>query len=275
MVVNADASQIYADLRVLTARPDAEDEGRVRHRLYGVRDGAQACSAAEWAALATVEIAAAHGAGRVPVLVGGTGLYLRTLLDGIAPTPPIDPQVRADVRALSVEEAHAELSRADPDAAGRLNPADRQRVGRALEIVRATGRTLADWQRTRAGGIGDDVALSAMIVEADAATLPVRIEARLRAMIDAGALDEVAALLERGLDAGLPIMKAVGVRPFAVHLNGEIGLGEAIARAAAETRQYAKRQRTWFRNQTPRWERIEAGADVGRIIKLSLLEAER
>ena len=275
MVVNADASQIYADLRVLTARPDAEDEGRVRHRLYGVRDGAQACSAAEWATLATVEIAAAHGAGRVPVLVGGTGLYLRTLLDGIAPTPPIDPQVRADVRALSVEEAHAELSRADPDAAGRLNPADRQRVGRALEIVRATGRTLADWQRTRAGGIGDDVALSAMVVEADAATLPVRIEARLRAMIDAGALDEVAALLERGLDAGLPIMKAVGVRPFAVHLNGEIGLDEAIARAAAETRQYAKRQRTWFRNQTPRWERIEAGADVGRIIKLSLLEAER
>jgi tRNA dimethylallyltransferase len=267
-IINADASQIYGDLHVLTARPGAADEARVPHRLYGVRDGSVACSAAEWAQLAKTEIAAARAAGQAPVLVGGTGLYLRTLLDGIAPIPSIDADVRARVRSLSAEEAHAGLSRADPAAAARLKPTDRQRIARALEVVRATGRTLAHWQRTTTGGIGNDVQLDALVVEVDPAALSARIEARLRAMIEGGALDELAALLARALDPALPIMKAVGVRPFAAHLAGELTLDAAITRAAAETRQYAKRQRTWFRNQTPGWTRVGADLDEATLRRL-------
>jgi len=255
-VINADASQLYADLRVLSARPSTADEARVPHRLYGVRDGAHASSAAEWATMAKDEIAAAHAAGRLPVLVGGTGLYLRVLLDGIAPVPPIDPHVRAAVRALPSLDAYGALALVDATAATRLDPADRQRVARALEVVRSTGRTLGDWQRAAMGGIAGAVTLRALVVETDAATLAGRIEARLAAMVDAGARDEVAALLARGLDAALPVMKAVGVRPFAAYLRGAIGLAQAVALAAAQTRQYARRQRTWFRNQTPGWERV-------------------
>ncbi len=259
MIVNADASQLYADLRVLTARPSAAEEATVPHRLYGVRDGADPCSAAEWAAMAKAEIAAVHAARRVPVLVGGTGLYLRTLLGGIAPVSPIDPQVRATVRALSPEAAHAALAQQDPAAAARLDRADRQRTMRALEVVRSTGRTLAQWHAVRAGGIAHTVELRAVVVEIDPATLAQRIEARLHAMIGEGALGEVAALMARALDPELPIMKAVGVKTFAAHLSGEIALDEAVARVAAQTRQYAKRQRTWFRNQTPGWERVWNG----------------
>ena len=259
VVINADASQIYADLRVLTARPSAHEEARVEHRLYGVLDGARACSAAEWAAMAKVEIAALHARGVVPVLVGGTGLYLRVLLDGIASVPPIDPAVRAGVRTMAAHDARAALARADADAAARLPPGDTQRIARALEVVQSTGRTLATWQREAVGGIGDAVALRACVVEVDPAVLAKRIEARLATMVADGALDEVAALLARGLDPGLPVMKAVGLRPFAAHLAGEITLEDALARAAAETRQYAKRQRTWFRGQTPGWARAGEG----------------
>jgi len=256
VVINADASQLYADLRVLSARPSAEEGAQVPHRLYGVRDGAHACSAAEWAALDKADIAAAHAGGRVPVLVGGTGLYLRVLLHGIAAVPPIDPEVRAQVRALGPAAAHAALAHADPAAAARLDPADRQRVMRALEVVRATGRPLAQWQTRTTGGIADAVSLRAMVVETDPALLAARIEVRLEAMLAEGALAEVAALLARGLHPDLPVMKAVGVRPFAAHLAGELPLAQALERAAAQTRQYAKRQRTWFRNQTPGWERV-------------------
>jgi tRNA dimethylallyltransferase len=147
VIVNADSAQVYRDLRIVSARPSAEEEARAPHRLYGYRDGAEACSAADWARDATLEIAAAHQAGRLPILVGGTGLYLRTLLKGIAPVPAIDPQVREAVRAMPVVEVYGALTREDPEAAERLRPSDTTRVQRALEVVRSTGRPLAEWQR--------------------------------------------------------------------------------------------------------------------------------
>jgi tRNA dimethylallyltransferase len=163
-VINADSAQVYRDLRILSARPSPEEEARAPHRLYGYRDGAQACSAAEWSADARAEIDAAHAAGRLPILVGGTGLYLRTLLQGIAPVPEIDGEVRETVRAMPVEEAYSELLQADSEAAARLRSSDTTRVARALEVVRATGKPLSHWQQARSGGIGDRVALRPLLL---------------------------------------------------------------------------------------------------------------
>ncbi|MBC7506276.1 MAG: tRNA (adenosine(37)-N6)-dimethylallyltransferase MiaA, partial [Sandarakinorhabdus sp.] len=193
-IINADASQLYADLRVLTARPDADDAARVPHRLYGVLDGDDVANAARWADMARSAIAAEIAAGRVPILVGGTGLYLTTLIDGIAPVPAIDPAVRETVRAMTTAEAGAALEAEDGALRARLMAGDRQRLLRGLEVVRATGRSLLDWQRERVGGIGDVFDVRAMIVENDREVLRARIEPRLRAMIDAGALGEAAAL---------------------------------------------------------------------------------
>ncbi len=256
VIINADASQLYADLRVLSARPSPDEEAQAPHRLYGVIDGAQACSAAQWAALAKVEIAAAHAAGRLPIIIGGTGLYIRTLLDGIAPVPEIDHAVRGDVRALDAEAAWAALEREDPVMAGRLNPGGGQRVARALEVMRATRRSLADWQQQLEGGIGGTVALDAHVVTLPRDALYARCDARLVAMLDGGALDEVAALLTRDLAPDLPVMKALGVASLAALLRGEIDRATALAQAQQATRNYAKRQATWFANQTPAWTRV-------------------
>lgn len=256
VIINADASQVYADLRVLSARPSADEEARAPHRLYGIIDGAQACSAAHWAALAKAEVAAAHAAGKLPIITGGTGLYIRTLLDGIAPVPEIDPSVRGEVRALGAQAAWDALVREDPAMAARLNRADRQRVARALEVVRATRRSLADWQQQLEGGIGSEVELDACVVTLPRDQLYKRCDARLAAMLDDGALDEVAALLARGLASDLPVMKALGVAPLAALLRGEIDRATALALAQQTTRNYAKRQATWFANQTPGWARV-------------------
>ena len=254
-VINADASQLYADLPILSAQPSAADMAAVPHRLYGVIDGAQACNAARWATLARAEIDTALADGRLPIVTGGNGLYLRTLLDGIAEVPPIDAAVRAAVRALAPEDAHAALLREDPGGAARLAPADRQRTMRALEVVRSTGQPLAHWQAAATGGIGATMAVHGIIVDRPRAELQARIEARFAAMIDAGALAEVERLLARGLDRELPVMKALGVPPLIAVLKGTMTLAEATAAAGADTRRYAKRQQTWFRNQTPGWER--------------------
>ncbi len=253
IVINADASQVYADLRILTARPSAAEEASAPHRLFGHVDAADAgYSAARWAAEARDAIAAAHDAGKLPILVGGTGLYLRTLLDGIAPVPAIDPDVRAAVRALPVAEAHRLLAIEDAAAAARLAPADTTRVARALEVVRSTGRPLADWQRERVGGIGDSIALAAAILLPDRETLFDRIDVRCEAMFAGGAIEEVAALLARtDVVADAPIRRAIGVPPIAALLAGEITRREAIAQVQLDTRRYAKRQYTWFRNQPP------------------------
>lgn len=258
VVVNADASQVYRDLRVLSARPSAADEARVPHRLFGHIDGAQACSAARWAAEARATIIEIQAGGRLPILVGGTGLYLRTLLDGIAPVPDIDPDIRATIRALPVADAHAALRIADPAAAARLAPADTTRVGRALEVVRSTGRTLADWQREKHGGIADDVTLAPLTLLPDRADLLDRCDRRLREMFAGGALAEVAALLARvDVPADAPVRRAIGVAEVAAHLRGDVSYDDALADAQRATRQYAKRQFTWFRNQPPpSWQRV-------------------
>ncbi len=251
-VINADSAQVYRDLRILTARPSPGDEARAPHRLFGYLDGAEGCSAARWAADARVAIGATHADGRLPILVGGTGLYIRTLLDGIAPVPEIDPIIRAEVRALPVADAHRHLAELDPDAAARLAPADTTRVARALEVIRSTGRPLREWQRTRAGGITDQVDLAVTVLLPDRAELLARIDARLHAMFEGGAIDEVAALLARDLPLDAPIRRAIGVRPIGDHLQNRATRAEAIERTRDETRRYAKRQYTWFRNQMPK-----------------------
>jgi tRNA dimethylallyltransferase len=251
VVINADASQVYADLAILSARPDAAEMAVVPHRLFGHIDAATPCDAALWAGQARAEIAAAHEAGRLPILVGGTGLYLRTLIDGIAPVPAIDPAVRAAVRALPVAEAHEALAREDPAAAARLAPADTTRVARALEVVRATGRPLGHWQAERAGGIGDRVALRPLVLLPPRDWLHARCDARFVAMVEHGAIEEVEALRDRGLDPALPAMRAIGVRPILRWLEGTIDRATMIAEGQEATRRYAKRQYTWFRHQPP------------------------
>ncbi len=249
--INADSAQVYRDLRVISARPSAEDEARVPHRLYGYRDGADACSAADWAADARVAIAEAHAAGRLPVLVGGTGLYLRTLLEGIAPVPEIDPGMRAAVRALPVAEAHAALAGEDPEAAARIRPSDTTRTLRALEVVRSTGRTLADWQRDKVGGIGGEVELAPLILLPPRDWLAARCDQRFEMMFSDQGLAEVTSLMARSLPALAPVMRAIGVREIAACLRGEIGRDEAFEAGRIATRQYAKRQYTWFNRQPP------------------------
>ncbi|ANC87766.1 tRNA (adenosine(37)-N6)-dimethylallyltransferase MiaA [Sphingomonas sp. NIC1] len=253
VVINADASQVYADLRILTARPDAAEEARVPHRLFGHVDGADArYSAARWADEARAAIDAVHAEGRLPILVGGTGLYMRTLLDGIAPVPPIDPAIRADVRGLPVAEAHRLLSQEDPAAAARLAPADTTRVARALEVVRATGRPLAHWQAQRVGGIGDRIRLAAAILLPDRSSLFDRIDARCATMFANGAIEEVATLLARkDLPADAPIRRAIGVPPIGEYLRDAVSRDAALAQVQLDTRRYAKRQYTWFRHQPP------------------------
>jgi len=250
-VINADSMQVYADLRILTARPSIEEEARAPHRLFGHIDGAEACSAARWAAEARAAIAEAQAEDRLPILVGGTGLYLRTLIDGIAPIPEIDPTIRAEVRALPVAEAHAALALADPAAAARLHATDTSRVARALEVVRATGRTLAEWQDRREGGIRDAVQLAAMILLPDRAWLGERIDHRFATML-ATAEDEVRALLARtDVPADAPVLRAIGVAEIGRVLRGEWTAEQAQEAGATATRQYAKRQYTWFRRQPP------------------------
>lgn len=259
VVINADSAQVYADLAVLSARPSADEMRGIDHYLFGAWDGAEPCSAADWAAAAREAIAQAHAQGATPILVGGTGLYIRTLIDGIAPVPAIDPAVREAVRALPVDAAHAALVREDPARAAKLAPADMARISRALEVVRSTGRPLAEWQAERTGGIGDAVTLHPAILLPDRPTLYARCDGRFAAMLEAGAIAEVETLLARGLDPALPVMRAIGVAEITGYLRGEWSLTEAEARGAQATRNYAKRQYTWLRHQPPiEWLRTKA-----------------
>jgi tRNA dimethylallyltransferase len=265
-IVNADSAQVYRDLRLLSARPTPEEEARAPHRLYGYRDGAEACSAADWAEDARREVQAAQGAGRLPILVGGTGLYLRTLIEGIAPVPTIDPQVREAVRAIPVAEAHAALRREDPEAARRLGAADTARVARALEVVRSTGRALADWHRERQSGLGETVDLNPLILLPPREWLHRRCNDRFDNMFSDQGIAEVSSLLERGLDPRLPVMRAIGVREIAGYLRGALSRDAALEAGRAATRQYAKRQYTWFSRQPPSdWPRFTGPLDCDGI----------
>jgi tRNA dimethylallyltransferase len=257
VIVNADSAQVYRDLPILSAAPTAEERARAEHRLYGFLDGAEACSAADWAGRARTEIADIHSQERLPILAGGTGLYLRTLLDGIAPVPPIDPQVRKEVREASVDTNRERLIELDPDAAERLKPADQTRIARALEVILSTGQSLAEWQRYREGGIGHDVDLLPLILIPSRDWLYARCDERFARMVEQGAIEEVESLLERKLDPDLPMMRGIGVRELADYLAGEASLDEAIAAGQQATRRYAKRQYTWFAHQPPpEWPRF-------------------
>ena len=262
MIVNADSAQVYAGVPVLSAAPTAADRARAEHRLYGVLDGADACSAAGWAELAKREIGDVHAQGRLPIIVGGTGLYLRTLLDGIAPVPQIDPEVRAEVRTGPVAENFQRLAKLDAKAANRLNPSDTTRVARALEVVRSTGRTLGDWQKEREGGISADVELLPLVLLPPREWLYERCDLRFATMFESGAIDEVEALLARKLNPNLPIMRAIGVREIAAFLRGESSREDAIATGQQATRRYAKRQYTWLAHQPPAdWPRFQRPLD--------------
>ncbi|ANU07896.1 tRNA dimethylallyltransferase [Paraurantiacibacter namhicola] len=257
LVINADSAQVYRDLQVLSARPTEAEMGGVTHALFGKWDGATPCSAADWAEAAREAIVRAHASGVLPILVGGTGLYIRTLLDGIAPIPAIAPEIRDAVRSLSVAEAYAALEDEDPERAAALNPADTTRVQRALEVVRSTGKPMAHWQSRREGGIGPNVDLSPLVLMPDREELYARCNARFCRMLDHGAVEEVEALLARDLDPALPVMRAIGVPEIAAWLHGEIQRDEMVMRGQQATRNYAKRQFTWFRRQMPEdWQRV-------------------
>lgn len=258
---------------VVSARPSQVEEARAAHRLYGYRDGARACSAADWAADARAEIAAAHAAGRLPILVGGTGLYLRTLIEGIAPVPEIDPEIRAAVRSLPVAEAHAALAREDPAAAARVRPSDAARTARALEVIRSTGRSLAEWQAERVAGIGGEVRLRPLVLLPPRAWLHERSDARFLKIFSDEGIEEVRLLLGRNLPPSAPVLRAIGVPEIAAFLAGEMTREEALAAGQAATRQYAKRQYTWFRHQPPAdWRRFEGIPDEPAV-RAELVEA--
>ena len=250
-IINADSQQIYRDLKILSARPDAAAEARAPHRLYGFLDAAERFSVARWRELALAEIAAAIAGGRLPIVVGGTGLYIRALMHGLAPVPDIPPEIRAEAvelyRRIGGVAFRDALARLDPAAAACFPAGDRTRLTRAYEVVRATGRPIAEWQERAASPA--PFRFATLLLNPPRAALYAACDARFAAMIAAGALDEARALMARGLDPGLPAMKAVGVPELMRHLRGEMILEAAIAAAQQATRRYAKRQVTWFRHQ--------------------------
>jgi tRNA dimethylallyltransferase len=256
-IINADAMQVYRDLRILTARPLPAEEARVPHLLYGHVDAAENYSVGRWCVDASAALAAVERAGRLPILTGGTGLYFKALTRGLAAVPAIPAQTRSAVRARLEREGiaalYAELSERDGVTARRLMPGDRTRITRALEVILATGRSLADWQREGMTPALDPQLAVKVFLDVDRAELYRRIDARFDAMLAAGALEEVRALASRRLDAALPAMKAHGVPWLIRHLNGEIDLAVAAEAAKRDIRRYSKRQATWFRHQLPDW----------------------
>jgi tRNA dimethylallyltransferase len=262
-IVNADALQLYRDLRILSARPSAEDEAAAPHHLFGVADAADGWSVGRWLTAASAALAAIAGRGRPAIVVGGTGLYFRALTQGLADIPPVPRAARDTAEQIYDAEGEsvvrAALAGLDPTAEARISPGDRQRLTRALAVAQATGRPLSAWQADTVPAIAAHT-WRAVVLEPPRETLYARIDARLTFMAEAGAIEEAAALMQRGLDPRLPAMKAVGLRELAPCAAGEATREEAIAAAQQATRRYAKRQLTWFRNQTPAWPRTEATA---------------
>jgi len=254
-IINADSQQVYCELRILTARPTPAEEAEFPHALFGCLPAAERCSAGRWLVMALAAIRDAEKAGRLPIVVGGTGLYLKALIEGIAEVPPVPSETvqaaRARLDAVGGEAFRAELGRLDPEGATRIRPADRQRLVRAMSVVQATGIPLSEWQRR--GRARDRAPPGARFLVLALAPprgdLGVALDRRFDAMLDGGALDEARGLSRLGLDPTLPALKAVGVAELLAHLRGEATLAEAVARAKRATRQFAKRQETWFRNQ--------------------------
>ena len=256
-IVNADSMQVYRDLRIITARPTPEEEARVAHMLYGHVDAAENYSTGRWIKDVAVVLEDIRAAGRLPILVGGTGLYFSALTKGLAAVPPIPTDIREEVRSRLAREGvvplRAELEALDPTTAARLRVNDRSRISRALEVVKATGRSITDWHKQGMPPVLDSEKTAKVFLTVDRKELVDRIEARFDAMLAAGALDEVRTLAARKLDPTLPAMKAHGVPWLIRHLKGEITLEQAAAGGKMDTRRYAKRQVTWFRNQLADW----------------------
>ena len=256
-IINADSMQVYRDMRIITARPTPDEEARVPHRLYGHVDAAENYSVGRWCGDAKAAMTQVRDEGRVPIVTGGTGLYFKALTQGLSAVPPTPPDIRTAVRArIEAQGApaiHTELARRDPAVAARLRPADKMRVGRALEVLEATGRSLADWYRDGMPAVLDPKRTVGVFLTPERAELYRRIDARFDAMLAAGALDEVRALDARRLDPLAPAMKAHGVPWLRRYLAGEISLQEAAEGGKMDTRRYTKRQATWFRNQMPGW----------------------
>jgi tRNA dimethylallyltransferase len=262
-VINADSMQVYRDLRIITARPTEDEERRVPHRLYGHVDAAMNYSTGQWLRDVAAVVSDVRKQGRLPILIGGTGLYFTALTKGIAAVPPTPVAVRDEVRGRLATEGvgalHAELARLDPETARRLMPKDRSRIARALEVFKSTGRSLSEWHREGLPSPIDIGGAVKVFLKTERSTLVDGIETRFGTMMKAGALDEVRALAVRRLDPLLPAMKAHGVPWLIRHLNSEISAEEAAAGAIMDTRRYAKRQVTWFRNQLPDWTWIDRG----------------
>jgi tRNA dimethylallyltransferase len=257
-VINADSMQVYSELKVLTARPDESDEARAIHRLYGMVPAAEAYSVGRWLDDVAGALVEARQEGRVPILVGGTGLYFKALTEGLAPVPDIPAEVRALWRgqadALSREALHDALAVRDPAMAARLGPADPQRIVRALEVIDATGVSLAEWQGGSAAPLLASSDALRLVIAPEREPLYAAIDARVDRMIEQGAIDEVSALLKLKLDPGLPAMRAHGVRELGAYLSGTVGFDEAVTKAKTESRRYAKRQMTWARRFMADWE---------------------
>jgi tRNA dimethylallyltransferase len=271
-IVNADSMQVYRDFHVLTARPSVEEMARAPHRLYGFVDGGERYSVGRWVGDALAAIAAARAGGRVPILVGGTGLYFKALTEGLVETPPIDDELRARLQARLTQEGaaalHAELARVDVESAARLSPNDAPRIVRALEVWEVTGEPLSALHaETKPALARDEWAGFALTPRRD--DLYKTIDARFEGMLAAGALDEARAFAARGLDPLLPASKAHGAPALMAHLRGEVSLAEAAAIATRDTRRYAKRQFTWMAGQMAEWTQVaetDVGARVERVL---------
>ena len=275
IVLNADSMQVYGDLHVLTARPTVAEMARVPHGLYGHVDADTDYSVGRWLEDAKSALSAARAAGRLPVFVGGTGLYFRALTQGLAEIPAIPEAVRAEVRgaaeALESAALHARLAMADPASAARLKVNDRQRVLRALEVIHATGRSLTDWQRDAQPPVLDAGRCAKIVLEVERNLLRQRIDARFEAMIEAGALEEVRALAARNLAPDRTVLKAHGAPALTRYMRGEMSRADAIAEGQGDTRRYAKRQATFFRHQMPDWSR--ATPETALEVLMGMLEA--
>lgn len=258
VIVNADSQQLYADLRVLSARPSSEDEARAEHRLYGVADAAEAWSVGRWTRAVAPVLVELAAEGRPALIVGGTGLYFTALTKGIADIPDVPVAAREATQEafdfLGEDAFRARLAERDPRAATAIAPGDRQRLTRALAVAETTGRALTDWQADTTPLLAPD-SYDRLVIEPDRVALYANCDRRVDLMVEHGALDEVRALMRRRLDPDLPAMKAVGVRDFQAHLKGKVTLEAAMDAVRQATRNYAKRQLTWFRNQTPDWPR--------------------
>ncbi|WP_244327732.1 tRNA (adenosine(37)-N6)-dimethylallyltransferase MiaA [Roseibium sp. RKSG952] len=274
VIVNADSMQVYEELSIVTARPDETDMVRVPHRLYGCVPARTAYSTGDWLRAVTREIKTVTGEGRLPILVGGTGLYFKALTEGLAQIPDIDPEVRAACRDFAekagVEGVRAALTGVDPEAANGLQ--DLQRLTRALEVVRGTGRPLVEWQKqAQAEAVLPQADTARLVLAPPRPWLHERIGERAGLILRPGGLAEVEELLKQDLPASLPAMRAIGVKEARDLLTGEASFAEAAERLTVATRQYAKRQETWFRNQMGNWPRIDVAKNSSEALALEFL----